>query len=208
MVFGDVCRTMHTGSQRPYVYAHCRMVSLAGGSVAGNQPLDGHNQWPALTGQGPDPRTEMLYGISPVRDALAGPPQAGLRMGDYKVLCWTYTIAGLANGTVTGPCSPCPNASDPELKKGCVLFDLAADPAETTNLATQKPDVLAKLLNRLKELALESVEPMLWDPPFQGPGYYCADCPKHPQGTGLNIPWGPWCRDNGENHTAPCVPLS
>ena len=84
-----------------------------------------------------------------------------------KVLCWTYTIKGVAGGSVTGPCSPCPNASDPELQKGCVLYDLVKDPAETTNLAAVHPDVLVTMLERLKELALESVEPMVWDPPFQ-----------------------------------------
>jgi hypothetical protein len=108
---------------------------------------------------------------------------------------------------VTGPCSPCPNASDPELQKGCVLYDLATDPGETTNLASRFPDVLAKLLDRLKELALESVEPMSWDPPFQGESYFCSGCPKHPPGTGVAVPWKPWCKDNGEDRSAPCVPV-
>ena len=118
-----------------------------------------------------------------------------------------YTIKGIAGGTVTGPCSPCPNASDPELQKGCVLYDLATDPGETTNLASRFPDVLAKLLDRLKELALESVEPMSWDPPFQGDSYYCSGCPKHPPGTGVAVPWKPWCKNNGEDRSAPCVPV-
>ena len=62
-----------------------RIVGLAGGSTRRNLKLDGHDQWPALTGRASPPRTEMLYGISPVRDGLAGPPQAGLRVGDFKV---------------------------------------------------------------------------------------------------------------------------
>lgn len=52
----------------------------------------------------------------------------------------------------------------------CVLrsYDLATDPSETTNLASKRPDVLNTLLARLRVLAEESVEPMVWDPPFQG----------------------------------------
>jgi hypothetical protein len=76
-----------------YVRTHPRrIVGLCGGSTTRNLKLDGHDQWPALTGQAPPPRTEMLYGVSPVRGGLAGPPQAGLRIGDYKVLCWTYVF--------------------------------------------------------------------------------------------------------------------
>jgi arylsulfatase A-like enzyme len=101
------------------------IVALAGGSTDKNLPLDGHNQWPAITGIAPAPRTEMLYGINPASDGQAGPPKAGLRMGDYKVLCWSYTIEGISGGNETGPCSPCPQADDPELKKGPVLFNLA-----------------------------------------------------------------------------------
>lgn len=83
------------------------------------------------------------------------------------MLCWSYTIEGIAGGNSTGPCSPCPGADDPELKKGCVLYNLVEDPGERNNLATQQPDTLNKILGRMKELALESVEPQQWDPPFQ-----------------------------------------
>eukprot|EP00035_Acanthoeca_spectabilis_P016511 m.338095 g.338095 ORF g.338095 m.338095 type:complete len:554 (+) comp16533_c6_seq7:3379-5040(+) len=183
------------------------IVALAGGSTAKNLALDGHDQWGAITGKAEPPRTEMLYGINPADGGQAGAPKAALRMGDYKVLCWSYTIEGIAGGNSTGPCSPCPGADDPELKKGCVLYNLVEDPGERNNLATQQPDTLNKILARMKELALESVEPQQWDPPFQGPTYYCADCPKHPFGKGAAAPWGPWCKDNGEDHSAPCVPI-
>ena len=51
--------------------------------------------------------------------AQADAPRAGLRIGDYKVLCWQYTVAGIgyvsgsALPNVTGPCKPCHGASDP-----------------------------------------------------------------------------------------------
>jgi hypothetical protein len=125
----------------------------------------------------------------------------------HQVLCWSYSIEGISGGNETGPCSPCPGANDPELAKGPVLFNLVTDPGETTNLAASQPGVLAKLLVRLKELALESVEPQQWDPPYQGASYYCADCPKHPPGKGAAAPWGPWCKNNGEDRQSPCIPV-
>ena len=111
-----------------------------------------------------------------------------------------FSIPG---GNTTGPCHVCAGAPDApaEFSSGPVLFNLDEDPSESNNVARQHPGVLAKLLARLKVLALESVEPQQWDPPYQGENYYCKDCPKHPHGagTGPGIPWGAWCKDNGED---------
>lgn len=83
---------------------------------------------------------------------------------------------------------------DPEFEKGVVLYNLLEDPAETTNLArdSKYKERLGHMLSRLKELADESVEPMQWEKPYQGPSYECADCPKHPAGKGVGVPWVPW----------------
>ena len=73
-----------------------------------------------------------------------------------------------------------------------MLFDLDTDPSETTNLAAQEPAQVALMLKRLAVLADESVYPMSWDPPYQGPDYFCATCPKHAAGKGPAVPWQPW----------------
>jgi len=185
------------------------IVGLAGGSTTRNQKLDGHDIWPSITKGSASPRTEMLYNVNPINAGQAGAPRAGLRMGDYKVLCWSYDVVGITpNATATGPCKPCAGAKDPELAKGPVLFNLAKDPSETTNIAAQEPEILAKLLARLKELAVQSVEPQQWMKPYQGKDYYCADCPTHPHGTGPASPWLPWCADNGETRAEPCKPIN
>jgi hypothetical protein len=75
---------------------------------------------------------------------------------------------------------------------------LTADPGETTNLAASQPADLARLEARLAELAVASVEPMQWDPPFQGPDYVCANCPLHPAGTGPEVPWTAWIPPRAE----------
>ena len=179
------------------------ILALTKAGKGSHQPFDGYDIWPSLSQASPSPRTEVLYNVNPIASGQAGWPKAGLRVGPYKVLSWGYTIAGIGGGNTTGPCHVCAGAPDApaEFSSGPVLFNLDEDPSESNNVARQHPGVLAKLLARLKVLALESVEPQQWDPPYQGENYYCKDCPKHPHGagTGPGIPWGAWCKDNGED---------
>eukprot|EP00050_Salpingoeca_kvevrii_P022789 m.132160 g.132160 ORF g.132160 m.132160 type:complete len:571 (-) comp9828_c0_seq1:170-1882(-) len=159
------------------------------------QPFDGIDFWPCVVDPHTAcPRQEVLYGLNPLlHGGQAASPKAALRMGDFKLLTWGYTIRGVDGANQTGPVNAPPEANvDPGLKKGPLLFNLASDPAETTNLAELHPDVVAKLLARLAELAVQSVQPMQWDPPYQGPDYFCANCPKHPGGSGPEVPWLPW----------------
>eukprot|EP00656_Telonema_subtile_P051077 TRINITY_DN6788_c0_g1_i1.p1 TRINITY_DN6788_c0_g1~~TRINITY_DN6788_c0_g1_i1.p1 ORF type:complete len:540 (+),score=121.10 TRINITY_DN6788_c0_g1_i1:104-1723(+) len=183
------------------------ITKLAGASVSRNFALDGHDIWDSVSSGAASPRTEMLYNVNPVSGGQAGAPKAGLRMGEYKVLCWSYSIAGIDGANSTGPCSPCHGANDPELKKGPVLYNLDTDPGESTNLAKEQPDVLEKLLARLKELAVQSVQPQQWVKPYQGEDYYCKDCPLHDGGRGPAESWDPWCADNGESKEHPCDPV-
>ena len=110
-------------------------------------------------------------------------------MRRYKILCWGYSIAGVDGATTTGP------TNDPaggEFADGTTLFDLDRDPTESTDVAKAFPEVVARMLARLKELALTSVEPMQWEPPYQGEGYFCASCPLRASGDGPAVPWAPW----------------
>lgn len=116
----------------------------------------------------------MLYGINPLSDGQAGAPKAGLRIGKYKLLSWGYTIAGVENANSTGPTN-CPSGAagcDKDFRNGPVLYDLEADPTETTNLASQQPEVVTQILARLKEFAEGSVQPMQW----YGAFYVLACC--------------------------------
>eukprot|EP00937_MAST-01D_sp_MAST-1D-sp2_P004705 g4705.t1 len=171
------------------------LARVAGASTARNLPLDGHDQWDALTGAAAaSPRTEMLYGINPLPSGQAGNPKAGLRVGDWKLLTWAYTIEGVGGANATGPVSakPSDKNADPEFLKGPVLYNLKDDPAERSNLATANPDRVKSMLARLQTFAEGSVYPMSWKKPYQGPDYYCANCPLAPSGTGVDKAWGPW----------------
>ena len=175
------------------------IVGIAGGSTAKNFALDGHDIMPSLTSGSASPRTEMLYNVNPLcTGGQAGAPKAALRMGDYKLMSWCYEVAGIAGGNTTRPIA-CDQESadcDPEFKKGPVLYNLKNDIGETTNIASQEPDQVEKMLGRLKFLVSPEgggmVEPQQWVKPYQGESYFCRDCPLHPGGHGPATPWLPW----------------
>ena len=179
-------------------------VSLSHGRGAGEQfALDGFDVFGALTDPAtPSPRKEMLYNVSPLcHSGQAQSPKAGLRIGDFKLLAWCFTVAGINGSTVTGPAmAPSSRSVDPGFytNDGLVLYDLKADPTESTNIRADPAHAatVKQLLARMKAVALEMVEPQQWDPPYQGPEYFCADCPKH-EATGAPdngpaTPWEPW----------------
>jgi len=150
--------------------------------------LDGLDVTPTLMAGAPV-RGELVVNINPLcNGGQFGSPKAGFLLGDMKLLCWCYEIAGIANGTTTG-CATVAHEGFP------ALYNLSSDPGETTNLAASQPADLARLEARLAELAAASVEPMQWSAPFQGPSYECANCPLHPAGTGPDVPWTAWVPD-------------
>ena len=95
---------------------------------AGAQKMDGVSVWANLRQQKSKlAREELLY--------WHGKGQAtALRQGDWKL----FFNAG-AKG-------------DPDTSNGPVLYNLADDPRETTNLATNHPDRVKAMLSRAKEL--------------------------------------------------------
>jgi arylsulfatase A-like enzyme len=54
------------------------LLGLAGGKFDKNKKLDGLDVWPAIAGDKPSPRTEVIYNIEPFR--------AGVRQGDWKLI--------------------------------------------------------------------------------------------------------------------------
>lgn len=166
------------------------LVALAGGTV--EEGLDGVDVWGLLDGSASSPpRGEVPVNINPLCDVGVNTqysqPTTALRVGDMKLLCFCYNVSGIANQTSTG-CVGDP--ANPGLWPQ--LYNLTADPSETTNIAASAPDIVAAIEARLAVLAASSVEPMVWDPPYQGPDYECASCPKHPPGTGPFVPWTAW----------------
>jgi arylsulfatase A-like enzyme len=107
------------------------LCALAGAKPAGDLKWDGIDIWPVLSE--PDrtwpPRT--LYSAAPGFRARA------IRYGDWKLV----VSAGQTKKGAVAPTS----AEE--------LFNLASDPAETKNLAAEKPELLAEMKQRLAEIS-------------------------------------------------------
>ncbi len=107
------------------------IASLAGSKLSENIRIDGHDLTKTITGDAPSPRTELIY-------YSARGDLEGLRQGDWKLL-----------------------VKRPQAKKGekakaskpnILLFNLADDISETTNLADSNPEKVEALRARMTEL--------------------------------------------------------
>jgi arylsulfatase A len=104
------------------------LVSLAGGKIPTDRPVDGIDISAALCGQRMHPRQEPIYFF---RDWTLN----SLRAGHWKLHV-----------------SRQPNHDERELPQ---LFDLRIDPTESYNVANLYPDVLDELLNHAQRIATE-----------------------------------------------------
>jgi arylsulfatase A-like enzyme len=110
------------------------LLKLAGASLDQKLPLDGLDIWPTITAGKPSPHDQILLNAEPKRGAI--------RVGDWKLII---------------------NGADPggTKKSGQLveLFNLAEDPNEKRNLATEQPDRVKALRGRYEALAAEAVPP-------------------------------------------------
>jgi arylsulfatase I/J len=116
------------------------LLKLCGAPAHESQlPLDGRDIWPTLTEGKPTPHDAILLNTTPGTGAI--------RMGNWKL------IARTAEDDADG-------GSSRQLKGAPIeLFDLDADPYETTNLAKKQPDKVAQLKARLDEFARQASPP-------------------------------------------------
>ncbi|KAH8071028.1 hypothetical protein JL720_11644 [Aureococcus anophagefferens] len=83
------------------------------------------------------------------------------------------------------------------------LYDLAADPMETSDVANRHPGVVRDLAARLEAHAARLPPPFEPWPPFQGADYACCDC-EETFARGAPAVWAPWIPD--DYAAAPCAP--
>ncbi len=111
------------------------------GEVADDKqlPLDGRDIWPTLSEGKPTPHDAILLNTTPSTGAI--------RMGQWKLIVRTAeddADGGPARKRAGGPIE---------------LFDLVADPYETTNVAEKHSDKVAQLQTRLDEFARQAAPP-------------------------------------------------
>lgn len=115
------------------------LIQLCGGKLEQKLPIDGRDVWPTLTEGKPSPHSSILLNTSPRTGAV--------RVGDWKLV---------VNRGKEDP----DNANlPPDGPETVELFNLAADPYEKTNLATERPEKLAELKKELEKFASEAVPP-------------------------------------------------
>ena len=122
-------------------------MAAAGVSDHGGKPLDGINALPILTGEAGAQDREIYAYIG-----AQGPETEGISV---RTVEWKLVVNG-------------PDLSDPaadDSKRERFLFRIAEDPNETTNVATEHPDVVEALYAKLK--AFRELQPADGVPPYE-----------------------------------------
>jgi arylsulfatase A-like enzyme len=121
------------------------LVKLAGGTLEQKRPLDGRDVWPVLTEKTASPHDAIL--------CVQSPGNAAVRMGDWKLI--------VSNGAVEDDEAPKEKKAKAKAKgrhyEPVMLFNLATDPSETTNLAVREPERVATMKSKLAELLKDAV---------------------------------------------------
>lgn len=175
-------------------------AALAGWLAAEGRPLDGVSQWGVIAGGDVTAaaRTEVMLEADPhslplerqyCGDQHGSGPGTGyyaFRRGQWKIILGD-PAAGFGDDGVYCTGAPCPfigwsgNATNrPNLTASSVqLFDVVLDPAEATNLATQKPTLTKTLIAAMLAYNATSV-----------PAYVCGETHNSDiYGDGALWPW-------------------
>jgi arylsulfatase A-like enzyme len=123
------------------------LVGLAGGSTEQPLPLDGRDAWPTITEGKRSPHAEILINAAPRAGAI--------RVGDWKLILRSRGVD--PNDDVGAEVAVGKAART--VQATVELFNLARDPYEKKNLATQFPDKVAELRSRYEALARVAAEP-------------------------------------------------
>jgi len=123
------------------------LVKLAGGTLDQKLPIDGKDVWPMITAKALSPHESIL--------SVQSATQAALRMGEWKLI-------QASNQPLENEDAPKKAAKGKKKGKGgkyepFMLFNLANDPGEMTNLITQEPERAAAMKAKLAEWLKDAV---------------------------------------------------
>ena len=162
------------------------IVTAVGGNLSSRDllRLDSHDMWDCLW-QGnltACTRENIILNINTVCDlddtdyeTECPAPKAAIRVGDLKLLVECFN-------STNGPFG----------RK--ILYNITSDPTESNDLSDVLTDDVENLLDQLIVLGSEAliIPPLSDAKPWQGHGYYCAECEAgQPQGTSPPT-WVPW----------------
>jgi arylsulfatase A-like enzyme len=147
------------------------LVKLAGAKEEQKLPLDGRDAWATITSNAPSPNTQILLNATPVNGAI--------RMGDWKLIVDDRPGGAQEEEGEEGGSSARRQARQQAAAAGdgvaadakVMLFNLANDPGESTNLAAKNPEKVKELRAAYDKLAAQAVPPKAKpkDPNFKTP---------------------------------------
>ncbi len=139
------------------------LLRLAKAPLEQALPLDGADIWPCIADGAASPHRVQLYNVTPEGGAV--------RMGDWKLIVGRPAGAGMSEAPAR---TRSKNAKVPKPAGGTApedavaLFDLRADPNETTDLAPANSAKVSELRAALEVFAAQAVPPKYLPEP---PGY-------------------------------------
>ena len=167
------------------------IITAVGGDLSSrkNLNLDSHDMWDCLWhgNHTACTRKDIVLNINTVCDddeteykTECPAPKAAIRVGDLKLLV------------------ECFNSTKEQHFGRKLLYNITSDPTESNDLSDILTDDVQRLLDRLILLGSEAflIPPLSDTKPWQGPGYYCAQCEAgQPQGHSPPA-WIPWYEDD------------
>ena len=119
-------------------------MTLAGGNLHAGPPLDGLNIWPVISTGAASPHRELLHNYDTSLKPVAG-FRGALRRGDLKLIVRVRRNVVIRREwqlPATILCGQVNNAS---------LYNISADPAETTDLSSELSDQAQQMRERVLE---------------------------------------------------------
>jgi arylsulfatase A-like enzyme len=132
------------------------LVKLAGGQVPTDRKIDGKDIWPLLSGQSTISPHEALFYFN------------GVKLEAVRAGAWKLAIASQGTGRKEG-------APEPATFDQPRLYNLDADIGESTNVASEHPDVVAHLQDFIRQMDADLGRKT------NGPGVRPPDRVAHPQ---------------------------
>ena len=114
-------------------------LEVAGAEVPSDRPVDGMNILSFLEGKSPSPREEFFYFIGMTLEAV--------RVGEWKLRMSTWARDFVRGQAPEGGSTSEDEPVVPE------LFNLERDPAEKWNVAAENPELVERLMERMRNFA-------------------------------------------------------
>lgn len=127
------------------------LLALAGASTQQPAQVDGVNVWATISAGQPSPHSEIILNATPIAGAI--------RVGNWKFLLNPTREHHDGGNSADQKKAARPRDGAASQGEFVELFDLAADPGETQNLAAEHPEIVRELRTRYEAFARQAIPP-------------------------------------------------